>query len=102
VADGVKAHPILAGIDTKDWHSNGGLYNSLPLDSSATLLLSGAARQKDGTLTPVEPLAWTRSYKSSTGKTSRVFYTSLGNKDDFAQPAFQKLLTGAVKWGSER
>lgn len=84
-----------------DWHSNGGLYNSSPLDPSATLLLSGAARQKDGTLTPVEPLAWTRNYKSPSGKTSRIFYTSLGNKDDFAHPAFQRLLVNAVTWAVE-
>jgi nicotinamidase-related amidase len=96
-----KSHPILAGIDPT-WHANGGLYNSLPLDASATVLLTGVIKQPDGTLSSAEPVAWTRDYKSPSGKTSRIFYTSLGPKEDFAQANFQKLLVNAVKWGAGR
>jgi type 1 glutamine amidotransferase len=84
------------------WHANGGLYNSLPLDPSATLLLTGVIKQPDGTLSPAEPVAWTRDYKSASGKTSRIFYTSLGPKEDFSQANFQRLLANAVKWGAGR
>ena len=67
-----------------------------------TLLLTGVIKQPDGTLSAAEPVAWTRDYKASSGKTSRIFYTSLGPKEDFSQSNFQKLLANAVKWGAER
>ena len=30
----------------------------------------------------------------------RVFYTSLGHKQDFANPAFTRLLTNALRWAA--
>jgi type 1 glutamine amidotransferase len=101
ISAAAKSHPILAGLDPT-WHANGGLYNSLPLDPAATVLLTGVIKQPDGTFSAAEPVAWTRDYKASSGKTSRIFYTSLGPREDFAQANFQKLLVGAVKWGAGR
>jgi type 1 glutamine amidotransferase len=40
-----------------------------------------------------EPVAWTNRYKKSC-----VFYTSLGNLDDFKNPQFRRLLINAVFW----
>jgi type 1 glutamine amidotransferase len=44
-----------------------------------------------------EPVAWTNRYRKS-----RVFYTSLGNLDDFKNPQFLRLLINAVFWGMEK
>jgi type 1 glutamine amidotransferase len=101
ISTAAKSHPILVGLEST-WHANGGLYNSLPLDPTATVLLTGVIKQADGKLSSAEPVAWTRDYKLASGKTSRIFYTSLGPKEDFVQPNFQKLLVNAVKWGNER
>jgi nicotinamidase-related amidase/type 1 glutamine amidotransferase len=81
-------HPILAGVDTKPWRSTGALYNSSPLDKTATVLLTGSQQGRS------EPIAWTRSYHGA-----RVFYTSLGHKEDFKQPQFRRMLVNAVGWG---
>ena len=89
VAPGAAGNAILAGIEPKTWHSSGALYRSSPVDKAATILLTGT--DKEGTK---EPVAWTRLHNSS-----RVFYTSLGHRDDFAQPQFRRMLVNAVGWG---
>ena len=68
--------------------SAGGLYFSTPLAASATPLVVGALPGR-----APEPVAWTNRF----GK-SRIFYTSLGQEEEFAQPAFQKLLENAMEW----
>ena len=40
-----------------------------------------------------EPVAWTNEANGN-----RVFYTSLGSVDDFAIPAFQRLLLNGILW----
>jgi len=45
---------------------------------------------------PSEPVAWT--YTNPAG--GRVFYTSLGHVDDFAQPGFQRLLLNGLRWAA--
>ena len=81
-------HPILNGIEPKQWSSMGNVYHVAPLtDKSATILLTGTAGGK------VEPIAWTRT----AGK-SRVFYTSLGYPEDFQQPQFRTLLINGIRW----
>jgi type 1 glutamine amidotransferase len=44
---------------------------------------------------PAEPVAWT----NASGK-SRVFYTSLGHKDDFENASFVRILDNAVHWAA--
>jgi nicotinamidase-related amidase/type 1 glutamine amidotransferase len=95
-------HAILAGIEIRAgtepgaWRSSGSLYRSTPVDKAATILLTGT--DKTG---KQEPIAWTRMYNAGGvgQRGSRVFYTSLGHQDDFAQPRFRRLLVNAVGWG---
>lgn len=82
-------HPVLAGIKEAKWTSSGSLYNVLPIDAKATVLLEGTNRGGGKT----EPVAWVRPY----GK-SRIFYTSLGHPDDFAAGPFKEMLMNAVQW----
>jgi type 1 glutamine amidotransferase/nicotinamidase-related amidase len=100
--DGARNSPLLAGVDRTPWHSTSWLYSSAALDPSATVLMTGAVKDKSGTLINREPIAWTRTYTAPGGKPARIFYTSLGHADDFATPAFEKLLVNAVQWAAEK
>ena len=46
---------------------------------------------------PAEPVAWINTAGENNAK---VFYTSLGQKSDFADREFRKLLTNAVAWAT--
>ena len=89
VAPGATDHPILVDIDPKKLVGGGSLYQVVPLAVSTTPLLMGTI---PGAL--AEPIAWTNL---SQGR-SRVFYTSLGYKDDFENSMFQKLLLNGICW----
>jgi type 1 glutamine amidotransferase len=91
IAKPSSGHPILAGVGPGDWTSTSWLYKVSPVDSKATVLLTGQWKQVR------EPVAWTRSF----GK-SRVFFTSLGDAKDFQTPQFQRLLVNALAWAMNR
>lgn len=84
-------HEIMQGIRQKSFRSSGTLYRSFDLGPQTTALMRGFTTDKGQ---PIElPVAWT----NVAGK-SRVFYTSLGHKDDFAQETFNQMLVNAVHW----
>ena len=85
-------HPILTGIPAAEFPSGGTLYLNTPLDPQATELMRGRV---DGN-PQQEPVAWTFQRKDG----GRTFYTSLGHKDDFEQPAFQRLLLNGIHWAA--
>ena len=89
VAPGAEGHAVLTGVGVGELTGHGTLYRVRPLAGSATPLLVGSIAGEEP-----EPLAWTHLAPSG----SRVFYTSLGHPDDFAQPAFRLLLRNAVRW----
>ncbi len=87
--DVAKTHPILADWGTESYESKGSLYMVSPLlNGTTTLLVGDIAGQK------TEPVAWT--FRRSDGGYS--FYTSLGHREDFSNPPFQKLLRNAASW----
>ncbi|MDP7275114.1 MAG: ThuA domain-containing protein [Planctomycetaceae bacterium] len=88
VLPSAKSHPILEGVDGKPFAVGGSLYRVNPLKKSCVALLSGRVDGK-----PVEPVAWTHSYRGG-----RVFYTSLGHPKDFQLPAFRRMLRNAFVW----
>jgi nicotinamidase-related amidase/type 1 glutamine amidotransferase len=83
------AHPILQGVDPTALLGHGSLYKVSPLATTATPLLVGSIPGRDP-----EPVAWTNDPKSG----NRVFYTSLGQPDDFREPAFNTMLKNAIDW----
>lgn len=90
IAPTAEQHPVLRQIDVASLTGRGSLYLVAPLNGGTTPLLIGTIPDKSP-----EPVAWTNI--SAQGG-SRVFYTSLGHVDDFAQPAFRQLLLNGLCW----
>ena len=67
---------------------NGSLYRVSPLTAGARPLLMGTIEGK-----PPEPVAWTHEYGD---RKAKVFYTSLGHPEDFAEAGFRRLLLNAI------
>ncbi len=83
------SHPILEGVEPSTLIGHGSLYKVSPLAKTATPLLMGTIPGQ-----APEPVAWVNA--PATG--NRVFYTSLGQMDDFQEPAFNRLLKNAIDW----
>lgn len=88
VAEGAETHPILAGIG--ELAPTTKLYRAAPLAKSAQALLYATVERKNP-----EPVAWTNRFGPND---ARVFYTSLGLVEEFANPAFRQFLTQAIQW----
>jgi type 1 glutamine amidotransferase/nicotinamidase-related amidase len=86
------ANPLLAGVKMDDFTSNASLYKVSPLKTTAKPLLLGAIPDQ-----PTEPVAWTHEYGE---QRARVFYTSLGHVDDFANASFRRLLLNGILWAT--
>ncbi len=84
-------HPVLEGITTEEFPVTSHLYKNRDFAKTVTTLLTGRI---DG---QTEPLAWVNVVEGR-----RVFYTSLGNPDDFALPTFRRLLINAVFWSLDK
>ena len=84
-----KDHPILAGV--KPFPTAGGLYKNAKLAPDAQVLMTGT--NKAG----AQPVAWTRPQNGG-----RVFYTSLGDPNDFAKPGFRRMVIHAIFWTAKR
>ncbi|WP_165221573.1 isochorismatase family protein [Aquisphaera insulae] len=93
LAPGSKDHPILAGVDPARVRGHGSLYKVRPLASTTTPLLIGSIPGQEP-----EPVAWTNQPASR----NRVFYTSLGQIDDFGSEDFNRLLANAIRWSLGR
>ncbi len=92
LAPGV-SHPVLEGVEPSGLVGHGSLYKVSPLAGTASPLLIGSIPGQEP-----EPVAWVNA--PATG--NRVFYTSLGQADDFQEPAFNKLLRNAIDWTIHR
>jgi putative membrane-bound dehydrogenase-like protein len=90
VAEKGKDHPVLKGV--APFKSNGSLYKNANVAADATVLLTGTIP----TPKQSEPVAWVREKDGR-----RVFYTSLGHPDDFADPNFLRLLTNGLSWAAK-
>jgi len=97
-SDGVLTHPILEGIESP-FEARSWLYRvRIPGEKQAQVLLHGDPIEPETDPEP-GPVAWTTSHRGG----GRVFYTSLGHRDDFDVPAVRHLLHNAATWclGSE-
>lgn len=90
-ASNAEADPLLRGVELP-FQTEGSLYRASPLAETARPLLTGI--WKDA---PTEPVAWTNTHNAG-----RVFYTSLGHKEDFKTASFRRLLLNGVLWALDK
>ncbi len=53
---------------------------------------------KPNTKKQLVPVAWTKTYTGETGKTARVFATTMGHSFDFKNEGFRRLMVNACYW----
>jgi putative heme-binding domain-containing protein len=82
-------HPILAGV--QPFRSVASLYRNSGLAKDAEQLLTGSIPGH------TEPIAWTRIRNGG-----RIFYTSLGQPEDFKNESFIRLLVNALFWTTNK
>lgn len=75
-------------------------------DDSEVLAYGQVLRGMDSDSPPnfeksIMPIAWTRVYTGETGRTSRVFMTTMGASVDLVSEDLRRLLVNAVYWGLE-
>ena len=106
---GKESHPILRGIEDGDIWGGTDVYEvRKPMLPTVTPLVLGqvlATMVPEGD--PVEgemndnimPVAWTNAYTGPSGKTNRVFNTTMGASQDFASEGTRRMLVNAAYWG---
>ena len=88
IAAGQTNHPVLAGVLPFKTRR---LYKNAAPAADVTILLNGFTPDYH------EPIAWVRQRDGR-----RVFYTSMGTPEDFAQENFRRLLVNAIFWATKR
>ncbi len=48
---------------------------------------------------PMQPVAWTRTYKHANGTSNKIFTTTLGAATDFDDANLRRLVANAIYWG---
>jgi hypothetical protein len=107
-AKGMEDHCILRGIKDGDIYGPTDVYGvHLPLPGDSKPLVLGQVlegmkpsdKPVDGKQNdPMMPIAWIKSYTTETGKTGRVFATTMGASQDFASEGLRRLLVNATFW----
>ncbi len=108
LAPGAADHPILRGIkDGGIWGPTDVYTVHLPDDGTITPLVLGqvvAGMKPDDPPvegpknSPMMPIAWCRLVPVESGKTARVFTTTMGASQDLASEGLRRLLVNACYW----
>ena len=100
-------HPVVRGVD--DVWGPSDVYRTYPeggsLPDGCTPLLMGqplTGRSPDDgpnpELIPL-PIAWVKSWTGASGKSARVFHTTMGSAKDLESAGLRRLVVNAVYWG---
>jgi len=108
VAQGQESHPILRGIADGDIWGPTDVYGvRLPLPGDSVPLVFGQVlsgmKPDDPPVegkqnAPMMPIAWTKTFSGKSGKTARVFTTTMGASQDFSSEGLRRLLVNACYW----
>lgn len=108
IAPEAKDHPIVRGIKDRDIWGPTDVYTvNLPLPEGCKPIVLGAVlkgmKKDDAPVTgqkndPMMPIAWTKSYETSSGKKGNVFTTTMGAATDFETEGTRRMLVNAVYW----
>lgn len=103
-----KSHPILRGLKDGDIFGTTDVYGvRLPLPGDSLPLVLGQVTEtlKDDSKAvegkkndPMMPVAWTKSYKSESGKVARVFTTTMGASEDLLWEGTRRMIVNASYW----
>jgi len=101
-------NPILTGLDAQSIFVPTDVYEvRLPLPGDSVPLVFGQVLESmEETSKPVEgpknspmlPIAWTRTYRGTAGRSARVFTTTMGSALDLQREGVRRLLVNAVYW----
>ena len=96
-------HPILRGV--KDVHVQSGGYTANPIEGSHVLargqILDGMTPDSPPAKDKEQmPVAWYRTYTSSSGKAGRVFTTTHGASEDLLNDGFRRMSINAILWAA--
>jgi type 1 glutamine amidotransferase len=108
IAAGAESHPILRGIrDGEIWCPTDVYGVRLPLPGDSRPLVLGevldgmqptdkpaAGKQND----PMMPVAWVKTYTGASGKSGRVFTTTMGAAPDLLNEGLRRLIVNACFW----
>jgi len=120
IVPSMKDHPILRGCDDI-WGPTDVYTVTLPLPGDSQPLVMGQVltgmkpddppvtgeyvrktrngEQRKTPNDPMMPVAWIKSYKGDTGKTSRIFTTTMGAATDIESEGVRRMIVNAVYWG---
>lgn len=101
-----KDHPILTGV--KDIWGPSDVYRtypegkSLPEDCQALVLgqplVGRNPDDEPNTKKEALPIAWTKTWTGSTGKTARVFHVTMGSARDYQSAGLRRMTINAAYW----
>ena len=108
IAAGEDKHPILRGIKDGDVWGPTDVYTvKLPLPGDSKPLVMGqvlegmkfddkpvAGKQNE----PMMPVAWTKTYATESGKTGKVFTTTMGASQDLTAEGTRRMLVNGCYW----
>jgi hypothetical protein len=103
IADGMAGQPIVRGVGVIWGPSD--VYDLKTLNGDCKPVIMGhvlAGMKPDDLENPNKkplPVAWTKSYTGESGKTARVFTTTMGHAGDLKNENFRRLLVNACYWG---
>ena len=100
-------HPIFTGVSRSFWLPDDvyGISDQLEGDCQPLLvgqpLVGWSPQDEPVAAKPPLPIAWTKSYTGASGKTARIFTTTMGHGDAFQIEDFRRLLANACYWCME-
>lgn len=102
IAKGMESHPIVKGVD--DIWGPSDVYALTTLHGDCKPLIMGQVlvgmdpKDAPNPEKKLVPVAWTKTFKGTEGKTARVFNTTMGHGGDFNSEGFRRLLVNACYW----
>ena len=94
------SNPILRGV--KDVWVQAGAYVGKPVDCEILTMaqpLNGMTTDSPADSTkPPQPSEWTRTYKSESGKTGRVFTSLYGTSEDITNDGYRRMMVNGCLW----
>ncbi|MCH2181085.1 MAG: ThuA domain-containing protein [Mariniblastus sp.] len=105
--EAMQGHPVLIGVE--DIWGPSDVYRTFEegsqLPEGCTALVYGQpliGREYGGKSNPDKeplPIVWIKDWKTTGGKTARVFHSTMGSGKDFESPGLRRLVVNAVYWG---